>query len=346
MDMSLQPLRTLAALLLGWPVMLLAAGEGRLEEGMVNPGFHEQPAWFKQSFLELPEDVREAAAADKRLILYFYQDGCPYCKKLLETNFALRDIVDKTRGNFDVVALNMWGDREVTALDGTLMTEKRLAEQLEVMYTPTLIFLDEQGNRVLRLNGYYPPHKFEIALDYVAGHHEQQLSIQDFAARRAPSAASGKLHRSPDYLQPPHDLSGRGEQRPLLVLFEQEECPACDELHSDILKREASQTLIASFDVALLDMQADAPVTTPSGKETTARQWARELGVKYAPSLVFFDGGEEVFRAEAWLRAFHIQSVMDYVASGAYKEQPNLQRFIQKRADRLEEQGVHVDLMD
>ncbi|BAZ94577.1 thioredoxin-related protein [Thiohalobacter thiocyanaticus] len=344
--MSLQPLRTLAALLLGWPAMLLAAGEGRLEEGMVNPGYHEHPAWFKQSFLDLPEDVQEAAAADKRLLLYFYQDGCPYCKKLLETNFSLKDIVDKTRENFDVLALNMWGDREVTSLEGEATTEKRLAEKLEVMYTPTLIFLDEQGNRVLRLNGYYPPHQFQVALDYVAGGHEREMSIQEFAARQAPAAASGRLHTSPDYLQPPYDLSGHGLDKPLLVLFEQKECPACDELHTDILERETSRELIDRFDVVLLDMQADTPVITPAGRQTTARKWSRELGVKYAPSLVFFDGGEEVFRAEAYLRAFHIQSVMDYVASRAYQDQPNLQRFIQSRADRLEAQGVHVDLMD
>jgi thioredoxin-related protein len=69
--------------------------------------------------------------------------------------------------------------------------------------------------------------------------------------------------------------------------------------------------------------------------------------VKYAPSLVFFDrDGREVFRAEAYLRSFHIQSVMDYVASGAYLEQPSFQRFISARADALEAQGVLVDLMD
>jgi hypothetical protein len=36
---------------------------------------------------------------------------------------------------------------------------------------------------------------------------------------------------------------------------------------------------------------------------------------------------------------------MDYVLSGAYREQPNFQRFIQARADALEAQGIHVDLM-
>jgi hypothetical protein len=59
---------------------------------------------------------------------------------------------------------------------------------------------------------------------------------------------------------------------------------------------------------------------------------------------VFFDEGTEVMRIEAMLKAFHVQSVLDYVASRAYREQPSFQRFIQGRADRLRERGVVVDL--
>jgi len=55
---------------------------------MVNPGYHEKPAWFKESFLDLREDVAEASEDKKRVLLYFYQDGCPYCAKLLQDNLG------------------------------------------------------------------------------------------------------------------------------------------------------------------------------------------------------------------------------------------------------------------
>jgi len=317
-----------------------------LEAGMVNPGYHEQPAWFKQSFLDLREDIAEAGAAGRRLVLYFYQDGCPYCKKLLETNFSQRDIVDKTRTHFDVIAINMWGDREVTDLDGELLTEKQFAERLKVMYTPTMLFLDEQGKVLVRLNGYYPPHQFETVLDYVAGRHEKEGPLRAFFEKRAPPAATGRLHREPGFLQPPYRFDRRRGDRPLLVLFEQHECPPCDELHMDILKRPESRALLERFDVAVVDMWGKEPLVTPAGEEMSSADWARRLGVQYAPTLVFLDAsGKEVFRAEAYLKAFHIQSAMDYVASGAYREQPSFQRFVQARADRLEAQGVHIDLM-
>lgn len=318
-----------------------------LAEGMVNPGYHEKPDWFKPSFLDIREDIDEASGAGKRVLLYFYQDGCPYCAKLLETNLSQRDIVEKTRSGFDVIAVNIWGDREVTGLDGAVLTEKQFAEQLKVMYTPTLLFFDEDGQVVLRLNGYYPPDKFTVALDYVAGRHEREGTIRDYVARVNPPAARGELHREDATLASPYDLSQRAAERPLLVLFEQSSCPACDELHGDIFKRPESREQLKRFDVVVLDMWSDEPVVTPEGNRLSAREWARKLGVQYAPSMVFFSrDNQEVFRAEAWLRAFHIQSVLDYVASGAYREQPNFQRYISARADRLEAQGVHVDLME
>ncbi|HDP88594.1 MAG TPA: thioredoxin [Thioalkalivibrio sp.] len=341
--------------IVAWGLLMLcapalwAAGEGELAPGFVNPGYEEKPAWFTESFLDLREDVAEAAAEDRRLLLYFYQDGCPYCAKLLQDNFGQKDIADKTRKHFNTIAINMWGDREVTGLDGEHTTEKQFAVQQKVMFTPTLLFLDEQGEVVLRINGYYAPHKFMAALDYVGLKKENELPFREYMAKAAPEAASGRLHTEVSTVGQPYDLrpAALGAGKPLLVFFEQKECAVCDELHQDILKREESQALLGEFDTLVVDMWADTPVITPAGERTSVREWAQKLNVHYAPSMVFFDAsGDEVFRTGGYLKSFHTQSVMDYVASGAYEEQPELQRFIDERAEHLREQGVEVNLMD
>ena len=56
--------------------------------------------------------------------------------------------------------------------------------------------------------------------------------------------------------------------------------------------------------------------------------------------------GKEVFRNEGYVKAFHVQSILDYVASGAYLEYDEFQRYIQVRADRLQEEGVAINLME
>jgi thioredoxin-related protein len=331
------------------PVRAEDAGthDATLAAGMVNPGFEEKPAWFASSFLDIREDIRDAAASGKRVLLYFYQDGCPYCRKLLDTNFALADTVQRTREHFEVIAINLWGDREVTNLAGAATTEKEFARALRVMFTPTLLFLDEQGDVALRLNGYYPPHRFNAALDYAAQYRGTAPTFIEYLARVDPVPASGVLHSAPAFLPPGTDLAARSRDKPLLVMFEQKDCAPCDELHDDILQRPAARTQLERFDVIVLDMWSQEPLRRPDGRQGTVAAWARELDVKYAPTLVFFAAGDtEVFRTEAYLKAFHTVSAMDYVASRAWLEYPEFQRYIAARARRLEAQGVHIDLME
>ena len=328
--------------------LLAAEGDDGLSSGMVNPGYVEKPAWFKHSFLDLKEDIWEASAEGKRVILYFYQDGCPYCAKLLNENFSIKEIVDKTTRGFQVIAINIWGDNEVIGLDGNATTEKSFAANNKVMYTPTLLFLDEKGKTVLRINGYYPPHKFTTALDYVAGKLETKLSYHDYLAKRQPAPASGKLHREADYLQPPLDLrpSKRAGDKPLLVLMEMKQCPPCDELHQQILSKPGLQDSLRKFDVALVDIWSAEPLVTPDGQHLKSSDWAAKLKVNYAPSMILFDPqGREVFRTESYLRTFHTQAALEYVASGSYLDEPNFQRYVQDRAERLREQGIVVDLL-
>ncbi len=320
-----------------------ARSEGELSAGMVNPGHEEHPAWFKVSFLDLFEDIEDAADNGKRLLVYYYQDGCPYCKKLLQENFSQREISDKTKKYFDVVSINLWGDKEVTVGDKTY-TEKEFAEALKVQYTPTLLFFNENNKIAFRANGYYPPEKFSALLDYIGNKQEAKISYQDYMEKVNPQASTGRLHDDINSIASITDLSR--SDKPLLVMFEQKKCNTCDELHLDILKRKESVELLSRFNVAVVDMWSSQVVITPSGKKMKLRDWAKKMDVKYVPSLVFFsDKGDEVFRSDAYLKAFHTQSVMDYVSTGAYKTQSNFQRYIDERADHLREQGIEVDLM-
>jgi len=291
------------------------------------------PAWFTETFLDIPEDVRDAARERKSLMLYFGQDGCPYCRELLQTNFTQRPIVEKTRRHFVAIALNVWGDREVTWADGRKMSEKELARSLRVQFTPTLIFLDEKGAVVARLNGYYPPHRFSAALDYAAGIAGKGQKFEDFMRAAAKESASPKLRDEPFFLKLPVNLAGK---KPVALIFETTHCAGCDDLHRVGFKRPEVRRLLERFDVyrLTLDDRRDDATTT----------WASVLRVSYTPTIVWFDDGKEVFRAESYLRPFHLASALEYVASGAYRKEPSFQRFIQARADRLRERGQGVDL--
>jgi thioredoxin-related protein len=306
----------------------------------------EVPVWFKSSFRDLREDVRAAANDGKRLLLYVGQEGCPYCAQLMQVNFARKDIADFTRAHFDSIAINLWGDAEVTDIGGNVTTEKQFAAAMKVQYTPTILFFDEEGRVALRLNGYRPPEAFMKALEYVAGKEEKNGSFAEYLDRHPPTpSASGKLHTEPSFLKPPLKLATRPGGRPLVVFFEQKTCGGCDELHNVILRDAETGPLLRKFDAVQLDVWGQTRLVTPDGKVSNARDWARALGISYTPSAVLFGtDGQEAMRVEGMLKTFHLQSVLDYVASGTYRTEPSFQRYISTRADKIRETGKDVDI--
>lgn len=307
------------------------------------------PDWFKVSFLELEEDVAEAAVEGKRLMLVFHQDGCPYCNLFVERNLAQKDIVDRLKSKFDVIEFNMWGDREVVAVGGKTFTEKDFAAALSVQFTPTVLFLTEQGQLALRLNGYYDPDRFRVALDYVEQKRESIESFKEFMAANKPVATSRKLIQ-PGYVSGNiTDLasrSGKG-QKPLAVLFEQGQCKNCETLHSTLQSDPQALKLLNEFDVYQVDIWGDEPFNTPDGESTNGRKWSSDLDVSFAPTMILYSAtGEEVIRSEAWFKRFHTQSILDYVVSDAWREEPSFQRYITARVEAIREEAKDVNIWD
>lgn len=301
------------------------------------------PPWFTETLLDLREDVAEAARENKRVMIYIGQDGCPYCTALMKTNFSQRPIVEKTRRHFLAIALNLWGDREVDWLDGRRLSEKALARELGVQFTPTLLFLGRDGNVALRLNGYQPPERFEAVLDYLIEGRREPLA--DYLRTAVKEGGRERLGEQPFFMAAPPDLRRRPGGRPLAVVFETRRCRPCDEMHDEAFARPALRAVLARLDVARLGLGDRAAIVTPDGRRVDAADWARELKVEFTPAVVFFgDDGREVFRLDGYTRPFHFESAFDYVASGAWRREPQFQRFVQARAERRRAAGERVDL--
>jgi thioredoxin-related protein len=293
----------------------------------------QYPDWFKKSFLYLPDDLEDAAGRNKQgIIIYFGQKRCPYCKMLLEVNFGLSDISAYTQQHFDVIPIDIWSTEEVTTLDGEVITQREYALREKTNFTPSLIFYDAKGREALRLRGYYPPYQFRAALEYVADGHFRNETFPDYLARGESGTAfePGDLNEEDFFIPPPHNLdrSRFPGQRPLVVYFEQGNCHACDVLHGQPLRDPAINKLLRGFDNVQLDIREQTPVITPSGEKTTAKQWARKLGLFYTPSLIFFDEqGKEIIRVDSVVRFYRLRKVINYITSRGYINEPSYQRW-------------------
>jgi thioredoxin-related protein len=128
------------------------------EPALTAEGLIAEP-WFLDSFLDLPDDLSTAHKAGKRLVIMWELRGCPYCRETHLVNFAQARIADYIKANFEVLQLNIIGDRRVKDFDGTELAEKALAAKYAIHFTPTFQFFPET---VAVLKG-LPPAKREVA---------------------------------------------------------------------------------------------------------------------------------------------------------------------------------------
>lgn len=183
----LRRLALAAALGLATPALAVELGDD---------GLHK-PAWLRETFKDLRDDLEEANAEGKRLMLIFEQRGCIYCTEMHEKVFTDPVIEQLIRDHYFVVQLNLFGDVEVTDFDGTVLSEKEMALRWGVMFTPTLIFLPEEvaegvtapDAAVAMMPGSFGKVTTEALLIWVRDHgYDSGENFQKFVAEQAAKA--------------------------------------------------------------------------------------------------------------------------------------------------------------
>ena len=150
--------------------------------------------WFHESFLDMFEDLSEAAEDGKHLAILWEQRGCPYCREMHAVNLADEEIRGYIQENFTVIQLDMWGSREVTDFDGEALEERALARKWGVHFTPTIMFFSDdpalvagksaRDAEVMRMPGYFRPYHFISMFEYVRGAHYEEIGFQKFIQAR------------------------------------------------------------------------------------------------------------------------------------------------------------------
>lgn len=110
---------------------------------MGDDGLHKAP-WMHDTFKDLSDDLAEANASGKRLMILIEQRGCIYCKKMHEEVFVDPEIEALLNDQFFVVQLNMFGDVEVTDFDGEALPEKDMVARWGALFTPMMMFFPEE----------------------------------------------------------------------------------------------------------------------------------------------------------------------------------------------------------
>jgi thioredoxin-related protein len=186
-------LSLVAALVLAVPVMAAELGDD---------GLHKTD-WMRDTFKDLREDLDEANAEGKRLMLIVEQRGCIYCTRMHEKVFPRPEIDAYLRENFFVVQINLHGDIEVTDFDGESLSEKAATRKWGLLFTPSILFLPEEvpeGQSAAQAAVALMPGAFETGttLDMLTWVNEKRYALdtdedfQRYHARRIAERAAAK----------------------------------------------------------------------------------------------------------------------------------------------------------
>ena len=311
------------------------------------------PAWFKESFLELPQDLADAASAGKLgLFLFVSTQGCSYCHLFLQESLGDPAIAKRVQAHFDTIGLEIFDDAELTDFTGAAQPVKDFVLSQGVQFAPTLLFYAPDGaggaRLLARLPGYYEPERFGRVLDYLVDGHWQRQSLKDYLAATAsapsPSTAEPAAGLMPDplFAQPPYALerTRMPAARPLVVIFESAACPRCARFHGEVIQDPQIRSQLEEMEVVRLDAGDDqTPVLTPSGERTTPAAWYRDLGFTDLPALVFVsEQGKAVLQSDALILKSRMNNSLGFLRDRAYEKGWTYQRHA--RTSAMERAGT------
>lgn len=124
---------------------LLRAGTARADQPVAplgEDGLHK-PDWMVETFRDMRDDLAEANALGKRMLVMVEQRGCIYCTRMHETVYIDDEITRMLREDFFVVQMNLFGNIPVTDFDGDERDERDMMVRWGVVFTPTMLFMPD-----------------------------------------------------------------------------------------------------------------------------------------------------------------------------------------------------------
>lgn len=122
------------------------------------------------------------------LAVFFEQTDCHACDILHTTPLANPEIIHLLQG-FESVQLDMWSDTPVITPRGEQTTSRKWAEKLELFYTPSIMFFDEFGEEIMRVDSVVGFNRLSRILHYIRNGAYKRIPLPRY---RASAVAHGQ----------------------------------------------------------------------------------------------------------------------------------------------------------
>ncbi|ORU93255.1 MAG: hypothetical protein A6F70_05105 [Cycloclasticus sp. symbiont of Bathymodiolus heckerae] len=162
--------------------LLLYAGATNCFAYSSSPSSHTPKLDFFHVFSNnLPAELAQASKAEQfGVVLFFSTTHCPFCKRMKTTVFNQTSVQNYFKSKFRVFEIDIESPQHLINEQRQDVTRIDFAKSHRVRLTPTLVFLNQQGDVIYRHVGMIVDHQEFIWLgEYVVS---GQTRKQNFAA--------------------------------------------------------------------------------------------------------------------------------------------------------------------
>ena len=152
------------------------------------------------------------------------------------------------------------------------------------------------------------------------------------------SLSLGTFHVSAEYREESldRDYQGEiaalaGEQKLLVLFFNQAGCPYCDKMRARVhAASKVMEYFTEHFIMMESDIKGNLQVVMPDGTKGTERDFAKKLRVRATPVFIFYDkDGTSALRTTGYLDPNSFYLAGKYVVEGIYNTNKSFYRYLQ-----------------
>jgi thioredoxin-related protein len=129
----------------------------------------------------LQTDAQQAVTDKKPIVLFFTLPNCSYCR-IVRYDYFLPLLKQRTGNEQPIIReISVIGQNRVTLFDGQRLTETELAERYKVQMTPTVLFVNHEGD--------------VVGNSILGGDHPNYITLFDKSLAEASTKMAGKRVR-------------------------------------------------------------------------------------------------------------------------------------------------------
>jgi thioredoxin-related protein len=132
-------------------------------------------------FLHYDQGLKNAIANNKKIFLYFGREGCGFCDVTNKKAFSAAAVRERYQHHYELVYVDSESGRRLTLPSGERITERDLAPRYKAFVTPVFVFLEPDGEPILKRVGIQTAEQLLAYDEFVSQGHYKQTSFDQYA---------------------------------------------------------------------------------------------------------------------------------------------------------------------